>query len=52
LAGSTAIVCLITAKMIYLASVGDSQCIICADNQQKLFSVEHHPNHPDEKRRI
>lgn len=38
--------------MIYLASVGDSQCIICVDNQQKLFSVGHHPNHPDEKRRI
>lgn len=41
-----------TNKTLYIASVGDSQCIISANKYRKLISVEHNPNHPDEKRRI
>lgn len=41
-----------TKKTVYIASVGDSQCIISANKSQRVFSVEHKPNHPDERRRI
>lgn len=32
LAGSTAIVCLMTKEFIYIASVGDSRCMISTNN--------------------
>lgn len=52
LAGSTAIVCLMTKEIIYIACVGDSRCIVSTNNVIKNLSIEHSPDLPEERRRI
>lgn len=52
MAGSTAIVCLMTKETIYIASLGDSRCMICSQGKCTIVSIDHKPELPEEKERI
>ena len=52
--GSCAIIMLIIDKIIYIANVGDSRCVLSMENGKKYIEVtkDHKPNSPDELKRI
>jgi len=52
--GSTCTICLIDkcSYDIWVANVGDSRCILISKTQIEQLSVEHKPDHPNEKTRI
>lgn len=51
-AGCTAIVALIVGDMLYLASAGDSRCLLGTTTGFSVPFVEHKPDNPQEKARI
>ena len=52
MAGTTAVVCLITKTEIYCANAGDSRAVISKRMKSKDLSIDHKPDLPAEKRRI
>ena len=51
-AGCTAIVALIVGEMLYLASAGDSRCLLSDTTGFSVPFIEHKPDNPQEKARI
>lgn len=50
--GSTAIVALIRGCELYVASAGDSRCVMCRNGETVALSVDHKPEDQDELKRI
>ena len=50
--GSTAVVCLITPKHIFIANCGDSRAVLTSSNKVFLATEDHKPNNPKEKARV
>lgn len=57
--GSTAVVCLLLDKTLYMANVGDAEAILGRKNKAKrefsdphLLTKAHKASHPDEKKRV
>ena len=51
-AGCTAVVGLIIGKMLYVANVGDSRCVLSRKGRSEELSEDHKPNSPDEMKRV
>lgn len=52
LAGSTAVVAVITPQHIVVANCGDSRAVLCRDRTTVPLSCDHKPDRPDELARI
>ena len=50
--GSTALVALIRGCELYVASAGDSRCVMCRNGETVALSVDHKPEDEGEMKRI
>lgn len=50
--GSTAVCCLISPTHFYIANCGDSRAVLCRRGVPALYTLDHKPTVPAEKKRI
>ena len=50
--GSTAVCCLISPTHFYIANCGDSRAVLCRNGVPAVYTQDHKPSVPAEKKRI